>query len=200
MQPRLRRSATESVVAGVCGGLSEYFNIDPVIVRLIFVVVTLTSGLGLPAYLILWMVMPRAQPGGAQPPLGRRARRIGLAAEETGQPAVASFARADRQEPVEHPGQTAPASAVDEAPGKGGEPLTGQPRATEGLADHSGEPEPVVETPAAPARGARRGHTLGLILIGIGGLVMLDQFGIDTSFLFPVLLIVAGAILLHRQR
>ncbi|MFQ3662642.1 MAG: PspC domain-containing protein [Chloroflexaceae bacterium] len=200
MQPRLRRSATGSVVAGVCGGLAEYFNIDPVIVRLIFVVVTLTSGLGLPAYLILWVVMPGAQPGGTQPPSGRRARRIGRVTEETGQPVPTYFACVDRQEPLEQSGQAAYGSAVDvqEASGKGGEPFTAQPRATEGPAGHGAEP--VVQTPAAPARGARRGRTLGLILIGIGGLVMLDQFGIDTSFLFPALLIVAGAILLQRQR
>ena len=60
MQPRLMRSRTEVIIAGVCGGLAEYFAIDPVIVRLIFVLVTLTSGIGLLVYPILWMVMPRA--------------------------------------------------------------------------------------------------------------------------------------------
>src|SRR6187431_1182854 len=60
MQPRLTRSRTEVIIAGVCGGLAEYFAIDPVIVRLIFVLVTLTSGIGLLVYPILWMVMPRA--------------------------------------------------------------------------------------------------------------------------------------------
>ena len=68
MQPRLMRSRTEVIIAGVCGGLAEYFAIDPVIVRLIFVLVTLTSGIGLLVYPILWMVMPRAgaTAGGAQ--------------------------------------------------------------------------------------------------------------------------------------
>src|SRR5215211_5604527 len=60
MQPRLMRSRTEVIVAGVCGGLAEYFAIDPVIVRLIFVLVTLTSGIGLFIYPILWLVMPKA--------------------------------------------------------------------------------------------------------------------------------------------
>src|SRR5262245_41386382 len=68
MQPRLMRSRTEVIVAGVCGGLAEYFAIDPVIVRLIFVLVTLTSGIGLLVYPVLWLVMPKAgaQSGGAQ--------------------------------------------------------------------------------------------------------------------------------------
>ena len=66
MQPRLMRSRTEVIVAGVCGGLAEYFAIDPVIVRLIFVLVTLTSGIGLLVYPVLWLVMPKAgaQSGG----------------------------------------------------------------------------------------------------------------------------------------
>lgn len=62
MQVRLSRSSSERMVAGVCGGLAEYFNIDPVIVRLIFVLVTLTSGLGLLIYLLLWMIIHVAQP------------------------------------------------------------------------------------------------------------------------------------------
>jgi phage shock protein C len=60
MQPRLMRSRTEVIVAGVCGGLGEYFGLDPVIVRLIFVLVSLTTGLGFIVYPILWLVMPKA--------------------------------------------------------------------------------------------------------------------------------------------
>lgn len=165
MQPRLKRSATESMVAGVCGGLAEYFNIDPVIVRLIFVVVTLTSGLGLPAYLILWLVMPRAAPAGSRQP-----------SEHAGQHARAQGAVALQETPVAAPDQFA-----------------GHPPGAE-------QPAPPPGSPAQPERRHARWRTLGLILIGIGGLVLLDQFGIDTSLLFPALLIVAGVILLQRQR
>ena len=63
MQPRLMRSRTEVIIAGVCGGLGEYFGLDPVIVRLIFVLVTLTTGLGFIVYPVLWLVMPRAGVG-----------------------------------------------------------------------------------------------------------------------------------------
>lgn len=59
MQPRLTRSTTERILFGVCGGLGEYFAIDPVIVRIIFLLVTLTSGMGVPVYLVLSVVMPR---------------------------------------------------------------------------------------------------------------------------------------------
>src|SRR2546428_3273110 len=61
MEPRLRRSRTEVIIAGVCGGLAEYFGIDPVIVRLIFVLVTLTTGIGVLLYPVLWLVMPKAE-------------------------------------------------------------------------------------------------------------------------------------------
>jgi phage shock protein C len=62
MAKRLMRSRNERVIAGVCGGLAEYFNIDPVLVRVIFAVVTLMLGTGLLAYLILWVVVPLAPP------------------------------------------------------------------------------------------------------------------------------------------
>lgn len=55
---QLRRSRTDSVIAGVCGGLGQYFGIDPVLVRIIFVVLALAAGPGLLAYLILWLVIP----------------------------------------------------------------------------------------------------------------------------------------------
>src|SRR5215211_6147998 len=70
MQPRLMRSRTEVIIAGVCGGLAEYFAIDPVIVRLIFVLVTLTTGIGVIVYPVLWLVMPKAilpTPGAPRP-------------------------------------------------------------------------------------------------------------------------------------
>jgi phage shock protein C len=68
MQPRLTRSRTEKVLAGVCGGLGEYFGVDPVIVRLIFVVLVLTTGIAIIAYPILWLVTPLAGAERVVPP------------------------------------------------------------------------------------------------------------------------------------
>ncbi len=94
MQPRLMRSRNEVIISGVCGGLAEYFGIDPVIVRLIFVLVTLTSGLGLLVYPILWLVMPKAgAPAGSAQQLfpqdpeewRRRAHALGEEAAQFGQ-------------------------------------------------------------------------------------------------------------------
>lgn len=57
---RLTRSITDKKVAGVCGGLAEYFNVDATLVRLIFVLATLMGGPGLLLYIVLWVVMPEA--------------------------------------------------------------------------------------------------------------------------------------------
>ncbi|HRJ91297.1 MAG TPA: PspC domain-containing protein [Candidatus Saccharibacteria bacterium] len=56
---KLYRSTTDKKIAGVCGGIAEYFDIDPTIVRIIFVALLLPGGLpGLLPYLILWVVVP----------------------------------------------------------------------------------------------------------------------------------------------
>lgn len=60
MGKRLRRSSTDSIIAGVCGGIAEYFDIDPVAVRVAYVLLTLfTAFSGVLAYIILWIVMPQ---------------------------------------------------------------------------------------------------------------------------------------------
>jgi len=56
---RLYRSRTDRKIAGVCGGLAEYFDIDPVIVRIIAFALLLPGGLpGFVPYVVLWIVVP----------------------------------------------------------------------------------------------------------------------------------------------
>ncbi|MBP9501612.1 MAG: PspC domain-containing protein [Candidatus Promineofilum sp.] len=57
-QTRLMRSETDRMIAGVCGGLAAYLGVDPVLVRLAFVILLLASGVGLGIYVVLWFVMP----------------------------------------------------------------------------------------------------------------------------------------------
>lgn len=55
----LRRTRTNRILAGVCGGLGNYFGIDPVIFRILFVLLALPGGVpSVLIYLILWLVMP----------------------------------------------------------------------------------------------------------------------------------------------
>ena len=66
---QLYRSRTNRKIAGVCGGLGEYFGIDPVIVRILAVILLLPGGLpGLVPYVILWIVVPEAPEDTASPP------------------------------------------------------------------------------------------------------------------------------------
>jgi phage shock protein C len=66
-EKKLMRSTTDRMVAGVCGGLAEYFDIDATLVRVLFVIVTLFGGSGILIYLVLWIVMPE-QPATGVPP------------------------------------------------------------------------------------------------------------------------------------
>ena len=55
---RLTRSRRDRIIAGVCGGLAEYLEIDPILVRLASLILLFASGIGFPIYIILWIVMP----------------------------------------------------------------------------------------------------------------------------------------------
>lgn len=55
---RLYRSRNDNQIAGVCGGLGEYLNIDPTIVRLIFLAMFLFGGPGFFIYIVMWLVIP----------------------------------------------------------------------------------------------------------------------------------------------
>ncbi len=88
MTQRLYRSRTNQMVAGVCGGLGEYLKLDATLLRIVFVLLTVGGGFGVPLYLILWIVVPyppaesaeggqtAAEPTGAQD-LAERTRALG---------------------------------------------------------------------------------------------------------------------------
>jgi phage shock protein PspC (stress-responsive transcriptional regulator) len=57
-EKRLYRSVTDKQIAGVCAGLAKYFDLDPTIVRLIFLVIALAGGPGVILYIILVFVIP----------------------------------------------------------------------------------------------------------------------------------------------
>ena len=55
---RLYRSKKNRVIAGVCGGIGVYFDVDPVFIRLLWVLFVFGMGFGVLAYLIAWLVVP----------------------------------------------------------------------------------------------------------------------------------------------
>ena len=73
-QRTVRRSRSERVIAGVCGGLGRHLGIDPVLLRVAFIILALANGLGLIAYVVAWVAIPEegADQPAAPPPEPRR--------------------------------------------------------------------------------------------------------------------------------
>jgi phage shock protein C len=98
MQKRLYRSRNERMVSGVCGGLAEYFNIDPTIVRLITVLITIvTGGLGIVAYIIMAIVTPVENSRSSEPreTIRENVQEMKQTAENIGQDIHSSFSSKD---------------------------------------------------------------------------------------------------------
>jgi phage shock protein PspC (stress-responsive transcriptional regulator) len=60
---RLMRSSRDKKIGGVCAGLAEYFDLDPTIVRVVWLLAILFAGTGFLVYIILWIVLPLAPAG-----------------------------------------------------------------------------------------------------------------------------------------
>ncbi len=76
MSKQLMRSNENKILAGVCSGIAEYFEIDPVIVRIIWML-SIFTGIGVIAYIICWIIMPE-----------RKYRSIGSHSELSSEPVV----------------------------------------------------------------------------------------------------------------
>ena len=57
---RVYRSKKSKMLAGVCGGIAEYFDVDPVLVRLLFVMLALMGFAGIILYLVAWLIIPES--------------------------------------------------------------------------------------------------------------------------------------------
>ncbi|NLI70726.1 MAG: PspC domain-containing protein [Firmicutes bacterium] len=58
MAKKIYRSATDKMIAGVCGGLADYFDVDPVLIRLLWVLAFFAGGMGLLVYIAAWIIIP----------------------------------------------------------------------------------------------------------------------------------------------
>ncbi len=86
---RLMRSSTDSKIGGVCGGLAEYFEADPGIVRIVVTLITIASGFvfGILSYVVAWVILPTLQPEWG---LHRLPTRAGTAAGVNPSPSISS--------------------------------------------------------------------------------------------------------------
>ena len=97
---RLYKSDTDRMVFGVCGGLADYFNVDSVLVRVAFVVLTLAWGAGLLFYLLLAILLPKQETVVSDPGdiVRENLQRLASEASEAGRRGMDSVSSAFRRE------------------------------------------------------------------------------------------------------
>ena len=61
----LYRSRSDRKLAGVCGGLAAFFSLDPTLIRVLFVILTLAGGSGIVIYVAIWIMVPNHPQGAA---------------------------------------------------------------------------------------------------------------------------------------
>jgi phage shock protein C len=176
VQTPLERS-TDRVIAGVCGGLAHHFDVDPVIIRLAFVVAGIAGGAGILAYVVLWIVMPPA--GFAATSGSTFATGVRTMATE-----VAGIGR------EVHDSFTGPAGAAPPPP----PPAPSSAGAAPGWAS----------TPYVSRRTHRSTPFLGLLLVVLGIWLLLGNLGVldwaSARYVWPGVLVVLGLALLLRRR
>lgn len=57
---KLTKSASDRMICGVCGGIAEYFNVDPTVIRILWAIFTAVGGSGILAYIVAAIIMPEA--------------------------------------------------------------------------------------------------------------------------------------------
>jgi phage shock protein PspC (stress-responsive transcriptional regulator) len=172
MNRRLFRSRTDSVIGGVAGGVAEYLDVDPSIVRIIWAILAIvTGGIFVVLYIVMWIVVPEAP----LPVIG-----MGMPPGAGAVPPAEGTAPAEGAAPLEGagvPGEAAPAA---------GAPAAGWQRGWSAGYDSSRR------------RGSGGALVFGLILVALGAWFLIDEYvpGIDTDLLWPVGLVLLGVLLL----
>lgn len=170
MSNRLMRSNVEKRFTGVCGGIAEYYGIDPTIVRIVFVVLAIGGGTGFLIYPLLWLIMP-VRTGGAPSLPAQPAVQPGPGARfdpMTGRPIAAEAPRFD--------------------------PYTGQPLPAETAIPITNAG---AAAPTLPYQERRR-RFVGVALAGLAAIMILNAVSSLGPILVPALLILGGFMLLRR--
>lgn len=79
MAKKLYRSTSDKIIGGVCGGVAQYIELDPTIVRIIWAILVFLYGVGLFAYIVMWIIVPEGDNygGGSHTDPEERRRLIG---------------------------------------------------------------------------------------------------------------------------
>lgn len=162
----------DRILGGVCSGLAAGFHIDPLWVRLGFVLLAFLQGVGLLIYIVLWLVMPEQVEGqegtrSGFDSMSADIRRIG--AEFRGTFGGSTSSKTE----------------------------TGSSSSTTTTSETSASPTAPLSSPAAPA--GRQSIVLGAILVVVGVIILGANTGlVQWSIIWPAVLIVLGALLLAR--
>ncbi|MGO9178754.1 MAG: PspC domain-containing protein [Candidatus Limnocylindrales bacterium] len=227
MQDRLYRSASERVLAGLCGGLADRYDLDPALVRLVWVVVDVFTGVFplLLVYIVMAMIVPE------EPPVGTSGEGSSWNGPQwrpgapSGPGGPAAMSEGGAPEAAQSPAPGAHGARVADAPSEGAGSQGAAAPSPAGAAQPSGSwgpwgPPPPIgsdwRTVRAYERAQRRaqraawrqerrgggpsagGLIVGVILVLVGGVFLLRQMvpTLDTDVLWPLVLIVVGALLL----
>jgi phage shock protein C len=217
---RLTRSSRERMWAGVAGGMAEYFDLDPSLVRLIWVAAAVVShGLAIPLYILAWIILPRDD----RPPADSHVRwrdwsqefhaetqRLAQEARRVADEFQTSPTTPQSDEPKRTPASSkadAPAPEPPAAQPQPWGPTTTWPSPAEPAPTWSStvEPAPTWSAPSdieqPRSNGGSRG--VGIVLVGLGALLLAANAGwfawFSWSTMWPLIFIGLGVILLARQ-
>lgn len=192
-RPTLRRGK-DRILGGVCSGLAEYFDVDPIFVRIAFVILAvLPPAPGVLIYLVLWVIMPAPEGMPASAGLGSRIRAMGDDMRGLGQNlrhefSSSSAATHDPSGPATSPAATVPPrpETTPSSTGSINTPSSGQPR-----------------RPWRGMDGRERGLWLGGILILLGIYFLGVNLGLFSwwrwELFWPIVLISIGLFVLVRR-
>jgi phage shock protein PspC (stress-responsive transcriptional regulator) len=172
---RLYRIVNGRVIGGVAGGIAEYFNIDPTIVRILFVLLTIFGGGGVLIYLVMWIAVPE---------------------KYSIYPPFTNFNRTESSGTTDY--KTSGSGSFDNTSGSTGS--TGRGETYTGYTPGSVPPKMKTDTPPVPNSGLDGSLIAGIILIIMGGFFLVERFvpAINFSDFWPLLIIVIGLFLIFK--
>lgn len=187
MRDRLYRSRDDRVLFGVCGGVADWLDLDPSLVRIVYALLFITGGIGLLLYIIMAIVVPE-EPDYFQVPMapGTATPAPGTAAASTGTDTAATGATTE-------PGASAAgAGAAPSTPGTYPPGTWMTEREARRAARHAARQQ------RRSDRDGRAGLIFGAILVIVGVWFLIQRYipSIDSDFLGPIVLIAIGAIVL----
>jgi phage shock protein C len=181
MTKKLYRSNSQKIFGGVAGGIGEYFDIDPVLVRVLFLILIFGYGISLLAYIVMWIIVPISP--------YYQSYDMPMGNPVTGNPTT--------ENPVTGNPETGQVSSEDTET----DPNQAQANATNEFYQQNPYYQEAEQKDSHNSSQMKK--FFGVILIVVGGLIFIDEVmpNFDFDFVFPLLLVATGGyILMHKNR